>query len=137
MKSKINNIKLLAAGTLAAIMALGSGCNKFLDRAPLSDITPNIYLKSEADLAAYTINAYSTFPVHSGWNGGLFIEDNHTDNQATANYSNRWVPGEWRVPQSGGSWEFGAIRNMNYFLQTVVPRWKNNEITGSTSNVNH
>lgn len=137
MKPNITNTKLFVAGVLATVVALGTGCNKFLDREPLSNITPNVFLKSEADLAAYTINAYSIFPVHSGWNGGLFISDNHTDNQATANYSDRWVPGEWRVPQSGGSWDFGTIRNLNYYLQTVVPRWKNNEITGNATNVQH
>ena len=76
-------------------------CDDYLDRKPLSDVTPSDYLWTEADLAAYAVGQYS-FPSHSGWGPGVFSYDNHTDNQASSSYSNRWVPGEWRVPQSGG-----------------------------------
>ncbi|WP_245905133.1 RagB/SusD family nutrient uptake outer membrane protein [Pontibacter mucosus] len=113
-----------------------TGCNDYLDREPLSDVTPDKYLWSEADLAAYTIARYN-FPTHGGWGPGTFSSDNHTDNQVSSGYANRWVPGEWRVPQAGGAWEFGNIRQTNYFLQTVVPRWKEGKITGNTSNVAH
>ena len=121
-----------------AMIALGSitGCNKFLDREPLSNITPSAYLQNEADLAAYTIARYN-FPTHSGFNIGTFGDDNNTDNQAGSGYSTRWVPGEWRVPQSGGSWNFGQIRQLNYFLETVLPRWKDKKIGGNTLNINH
>ncbi|MBF9252687.1 RagB/SusD family nutrient uptake outer membrane protein [Pontibacter sp. 172403-2] len=123
---------------IAALVGLWgvTGCNDFLDREPLSDITPSNYFSSEADLAAYTIAAYS-FPTHSGFNVGTFGYDNHTDNQATSGYAVRWVPGEWRVPQSGGSWGFGGIRQANYYLETVVPRWKEGKITGSAGNIAH
>ncbi|PTX18057.1 putative outer membrane starch-binding protein [Pontibacter mucosus] len=124
----------------AVLLFLGfvgiTGCNDYLDREPLSDVTPDKYLWSEADLAAYTIARYN-FPTHGGWGPGTFSSDNHTDNQVSSGYANRWVPGEWRVPQAGGAWEFGNIRQTNYFLQTVVPRWKEGKITGNTSNVAH
>ncbi len=113
-----------------------TGCNDYLDREPLSDVTPENYLWSEADLAAYTIARYS-FPTHGGWGPGTFGNDNHTDNQATSGYATRWVPGEWRVPQAGGSWNFNDIRQVNYFLETAVPRWKAGKITGSTNNISH
>ena len=116
---------------------LFTGCEKeFLDRQPLSDVTPEDYLNREADLAAYTVGQYR-FPTHSGWNIGTFGYDNHTDNQASSGYSNIWAPGEWRVPQSGGSWNFGNIRQMNYFIETVIPRWEAGEITGSQDNIAH
>lgn len=121
----------------AAIAFMGlAGCNKFLDREPLSNVTPGSYLQSEADLAAYTINRYN-FPSHGGFNVGTFGNDNHTDNQAASGYSTRWVPGEWRVPQSGGSWNFDGIRQANYFLETVLPRWKEGKISGNATNVAH
>src|SRR3546814_817787 len=113
-----------------------SGCNDFLDRAPLSDVTPEDYLRTEADLAAYAIARYN-FPTHGGWGVGNHGIDNHTDNQATSSYANRWVPGEWRVPQSDGSWDFGQIRQCNYFLETVLPRWKAGSIAGSPENIAH
>lgn len=128
---------LLKNSLFAATVAFGlTSCDDFLDRAPLSEVTPDAYLKTEADLAAYTIAAYS-FPTHGGWGVGTFGYDNGTDNQATSNASNIWVPGEYRVPQSGGAWNFGGIRNINYFLEQAVPDWKNGEIKGNGTNVQH
>lgn len=113
-----------------------TSCNEYLDREPLSNVTPNEYLWNEADLAAYTINRYN-FPTHGGWGPGTFSYDNHTDNQVTTGYSNIWVPGEYRVPQSGGSWNFSTIRECNYFFETVLPRWQAGEISGNSGNVDH
>ncbi|MBK7099261.1 MAG: RagB/SusD family nutrient uptake outer membrane protein [Sphingobacteriales bacterium] len=135
MKKNIFN-KYYFIGFLATLMAINTGCNKFLDRAPLDKVTPDKFLNSESDLQAYTIAAYS-FPTHDGWGVGTFGIDNHTDNQATTNYSNRWVPGEWRVPQSGGNWGFGNIRNINYFFEAVLPKWKDNKIAGNSDRINH
>lgn len=133
-ENKISLGKWLFFST-AVVFSLSS-CDEYLDRAPLSEVTPNAFLNSEADLSAYTINAYS-FPTHGGWNVGTFGNDNHTDNQASANAATRWIPGEYRVGQSGGVWNFNSIRNMNYYLETVVPKWKSNEITGNSVNVEH
>ncbi len=122
---------------LALLVSLGTtSCNQFLDREPLSEITPSNFFANEADLAAYTVAEYN-FPSHSGFNVGTFGNDNSTDNQASSGYSVRWVPGEWRVPQSGGSWNFDRIRQANYFIETVVPRWKQGKITGSANNIAH
>ena len=124
----------------AALAFLGffgiTGCNEFLDREPLSNVTPANYLQGEADLAAYTIARYN-FPTHGGFNAGTFAADNHTDNQAANGYVTRWVPGEWRVPQSGGSWDFDNIRQHNFFLETVVPRWKAGNISGNAASISH
>ncbi len=135
MKKYINKRHRILA-LLILLAAFGTGCNKFLDREPLSNVTPQNFLLSESDLAAYTINAYN-FPTHGGWGPGTFGNDNHTDNQAQSSYATRWVPGEWRVPQSGGSWSFGVIRNLNYFIETVVPRWKSDGISGNKPNIAH
>lgn len=113
-----------------------ASCNKFLDRAPLSNVTPMDYLNTEDDLATYTLSRYN-FPSHGGWGVGTFANDNHTDNQATSSYATRWVPGEWRVSSSGGEWEFSNIYQLNYFIQEVLPRWKNNAIAGNAENVKH
>ncbi|MEO6916566.1 MAG: RagB/SusD family nutrient uptake outer membrane protein, partial [Chitinophagaceae bacterium] len=102
----------------------------------LSSTTPSAYLQNEADLAAYTIARYN-FPTHGGFNIGTFGNDNNTDNQASSGYSTRWVPGEWRVPQNGGSWNFDQIRQLNYFIETVMPRLKSKKLGGNSSNINH
>ena len=120
---------------MAALLGLAS-CNKFLDRPPLSDVSPDYYLRSEADLAAYTVGAYN-FPSHSGFNVGTYGNDNNTDNQANSTGSNIWVPGQYRVPQSGGSWNFSRIRNLNYFMEQVLPRWQAKSLQGNTDNISH
>ncbi|MBG6234768.1 hypothetical protein IWX76_001336 [Pedobacter sp. CAN_A7] len=131
---KINKYIYLLLACVGATTIVS--CNKQLDMEPLSAVTPEKFLFTEADLAAYTIQQYS-FPTHDGWNPGTFSADNHTDNQATTGISNIWVPGEWRVPQAGGNWDFTHIRNANYFIETVVPRWKENKLTGTAANIAH
>lgn len=133
-KNKISLGKWLLFSTAVAFSL--SSCDEYLDRAPLSEVTPDAFLNSEADLSAYTINAYS-FPTHGGFNVGTFGNDNHTDNQAAANAATRWIPGEYRVGQSGGVWNFNSIRNMNYYLETVVPKWRSNDISGNSANIEH
>ncbi|TKG89399.1 RagB/SusD family nutrient uptake outer membrane protein [Puteibacter caeruleilacunae] len=113
-----------------------SGCNDYLDREPLDKVTPENYLKAESDLAAYTINRYS-FPTHGGWGLGTFRNDNGTDNQASSGASNIWNPGQYRVGEGGGSWNFSQIRQLNYFFEQVLPRWKADEIKGDADNINH
>lgn len=113
-----------------------TSCNKFLDRAPLSSVPPHNYLNTEDDLATYTQTKYN-FPTHGGWGVGTFANDNGTDNQATTNAASRWIPGDWRVSQTGGDWSFDNIYQINYFIQNVIPRWKSNTIAGSASNVEH
>ncbi len=129
--------KFLSGVLVVSLVAFATGCNKFLDRPPLSDVTPDVYLKTEADLAAYTIGTYGTFPTHEGWGAGTFVSDNHTDNQANTGYATRWVPGEWRVPTSGGAWDFGGIRNINYFINRTGELSKTNQITGNSTNIQH
>lgn len=135
---KLLNKHTLHIGLKALVaLSLLSSCNKYLDREPLSDITPEQYLNTESDIASYTVARYTVFPSHDGWGVGTFARDNHTDNQATSSYDNRWVPGEWRVPANGGDWDFGEIRQMNYFLETVMPKWEDKSITGNEENIAH
>lgn len=111
-------------------------CNKYLDRAPLADVTPKEYLNTEADLATYTVTRYN-FPSHAGWGMGTFVLDNHTDNQVASGYSTIWVPGEFKVSATGGDYDFTRIRHINYFLEMVLPKWKSNKLTGNLPNIEH
>jgi len=124
---------------LSALLIGSSSCNDFLDREPLSSVTPGAYFNNESDLEAYTIAAYS-FPSHGQtWGlGNIVTADNHTDNMSTTSPSySYWSPGNWRVPESAGSYSWSSIRNANYFFEQVLPKWKNNEINGSSANINH
>lgn len=135
MKFKYLNMLLLGA-SLTSLTA----CNDYLDVVPESSITPESFFNAEADLSAYSINLYnSVFNYISPGTYGLsiFANDNATDNQAAVGYSTRWVPGEWLVPSSGGEWDFSSIRNCNYFLDKVLPKYKAGSISGGEANIRH
>ncbi len=133
MKRNYSHILLLGA-----LLTGFTACNDYLDVVPDSSITPESFFNAEADLSAYSINLYNFTCISPGSYGiSTFGYDNATDNQAAMNYSVRWVPGEWLVPASGGEWDFTAIRNCNYFLDQVLPKYNAGNITGSESNIRH
>lgn len=131
-------LKYISMLVLGASLGLTS-CNDFLDKEPESNVTPEAFFTAEADLAAYTINLYGVLTsIGPGSYGmGTFAYDNATDNQAATGYSSRWVPGNWKVGQSGGAWDFGNIRNVNYFLDHVLPKYEAGKISGAVANVRH
>lgn len=126
-----NIIGLLFIGSLL-------GCDDFLDREPISQITPETYLNEESQLGAYAIGLYpDVLPSHGDGSFGTFGLDVHTDNMASKAYNDRFVPGQWKVDQNGGSWSFEVIYRCNYFLTQVLPKLEEKEITGSEVEVNH
>lgn len=120
---KIANSLLLSI----SLLALG-GCDNFLDEEPLSDVSPEKYLKTEEQLLAYVDNYYTSF-ISTFTHG----QDNATDNQKGTN--GRYRKDTWTVGSTGGSWSFGNIYAMNYYLQTVVPRYEAGEIVGNETNI--
>jgi hypothetical protein len=136
MKFNSTIFRLMQLG-LVALVGLAS-CNKYLDIAPPSSIIPEAYLDEESQLAAYTVNQYAgLFPSHGNWSFGTFGIDGNTDNMATPTLDNKFIPGQWRVGSNGGDWDFSSIYQMNYFINTVVPKWKENRILGNSSNIAH
>src|ERR1044071_907703 len=106
----IKNVVLLS---LVIIIFLAPSCKKVLEQQPLSAITPDKYLNEESQLGAYAIARYGILPSHGNFSFGTFGIDANTDNMATPNIDNRWVPGLWRVGSGGGDWDFGNIFQMN------------------------
>ena len=110
------------------------GCmDDFLEQPPISDITPENYLLTEDHLSAYTIARYPF--ADDGCD--IYLADWGTDNQAKRSYKNCWFPGEWKVGQTGGSWNFESIYPLNYFLNIVVPRYEQKVLTGNETNIRH
>lgn len=126
---RANLIRLLA---VALTVFLTSCEDDFLEKPPLSQITPENYLNDESQLAAYSIDLYGVFPVMEA-----YARDSDTDTEADRGYDNRYVPGQWLVPARGGDWNFENIYKCNYFMEQVIPKWKSNKITGNPTNVNH
>lgn len=140
---------IILSGCFLAVIA---GCNDNLDIEPLSSVTPEKYLWTEEQLAAYTINYYtsSSYEAGSSSTGGMldsygegdptkssYFLDTYTDNSVGKSLDNRYLPGFLRVGDSGGYWTFSNIYKLNYFLETVLPRFKAGEITGNQDNVKH
>ena len=82
-------------------------------------------------------------PLAYEWSYGTFGTDEHTDNQATKTYDNKFVPGQWRTAQTEDgdknkrNWFFERIYSCNYFLDNVLPKLAEHKITGSADNINH
>lgn len=131
-------IHILKSIVAIGLVGLLVSCNDFLDREPLSQITPESYLNEESQLAAYANKLYpDILPSYAGNSTG-FLSDIHTDiGVYLSGYDNRFVPGEWKVSQSGGNWEFSKIYSLNYFLEKVLPLWKENKISGIKENIDH
>ena len=133
MKKQSIIILSLAVGSLSF-----PACNDFLDRAPLSSVTSEHYLSTEAQLASFGAAQYDALPAHKPgeYSIGIFKTDNNSDNQCSTTEENNFVPGERRVPTSG-EWDFKKIRDCNYFLETVLPKYEEGKITGSDVNIRH
>lgn len=128
---KFLNIRIiLLLSAIITTFALSS-CKKFLDKAPLSNITAEDYLNTEPQLASYALSQYSAIlPIASQYSFGSFGIDANTDNMAGPNMDDIYAPGLWLVGATGGDWNFGNIYQLNYFLTTVLPKWQSGKITG-------
>ncbi|WPU96115.1 RagB/SusD family nutrient uptake outer membrane protein [Mucilaginibacter sabulilitoris] len=96
-----------------ALIAFAS-CKKdsFLNRSPLSDISPQNFFKNESDLQVYCNQYYSgpNLPVQNFVN-----QDDDSDDKANLSM-NSFLAGTYTVPTTGGQWDFGFIRTCNFFL---------------------
>ena len=133
MKKQSIIILSLAVGSLSF-----TACNDFLDREPLSSVTSEHYLNTEAELASFGAAQYDALPAHKPgeYSIGVFKTDNNSDNQCAAKEDDNFVPGERRVPTSG-EWDFKKIRDCNYFLETVLPKYEEGKISGLDANIRH
>lgn len=121
-----------------SILISAVSCDDFLDKEPMSNVTDGNYFDTADQLDAYLSKLYpDILPSHSAWGYGLYGQDNNTDNMAGKAYSTRYVPGEWRVSQTEGGWDFGPIASCNYFLDGVLPKAEAGSINGKTDLINH
>src|SRR5690242_4038563 len=92
-----------------AMLIFGS-CDDFLEEQPTSAITPEKYLNDESHLSAYALTLYSEFQTPGFQQMSITNFDDNTDNQANIYFDNlRYAPGQYKVSQTGGDWEFADI----------------------------
>lgn len=99
--------------TIAVIFSvfLGSCQKDFLDRQPLSQVDPDNYFRTDADLSTYCNGFYSYLPGTA-----VFTRDAVSDNVECSN--NQQVQGKMIVPTDAASagWNWSTLRNVNFFL---------------------
>ncbi len=97
---------------IITILALGSSCQKVLDKTPQDALTDLNFWKTTDNLKLYCNNFYSA----------LYVPANRAEDQSdnfVPNSINTYLYGDAVVPSSGGGWGSGNwtnIRNANYFL---------------------
>jgi len=119
-----------------------TSCEDFLDKEPLSQISPEKYLWDDAQLASFVTDNYQILPTHASdddhkYSWGTFANDDNTDVMTAPSMDNKYIPGQWLVGTDGGDWSFSRIQQINYFLETVVPRYEAGELSGSQENCKH
>ena len=111
---KILNIIFLIAG-----ISLLYSCNDYLERQPLDQISEDQFWKTDGELQLYMNEFYDGLPSWStDGTGYSSIPDNNTDVALYTTKSNR-LDGAVSLPASGGGWDWGKVRNINYFLANV------------------
>ena len=125
---------ILASGLLAL-----SSCN-ILDRDPLDQVGPGDYYTTAEQIGTFTINYYaSLFPGHGsgGYHAGIATHDNGTDNQATTNPNRTMFSNTtWKV-ESTGQPSIASIRNVNWYMEQVLPKFYAGKIVGNQDEINH
>lgn len=134
---------------LAIVMATGFySCDDFLDKQPMSTISPELYFNDASQLEYYANRIYADIlPSHSvsgQYSYGIYGEDNNTDNQIGVTAHDRYTTDRWRVSQTeNDNWKFENIYRCNYFLAEVLPKFgdnmdgSQNTISGDLSNIKH
>ena len=129
------------AGIIGIIMAAGgimslSSCNDYLNKEPLSSVTPEQYFNDEAALQNYANNFYNgMLPSHGSYGGAA--GDIQTDNMSALDYDSGFVPGKRKTSLTNGNWSFSTINSINYFFEQLQPKYDAGAISGSQTNIDH
>ena len=111
-------------------LILTQSCDEdFLHRFPLDELTPQDYFKSPDELKLYANRFYTLLPAHAGYSY-TFWSDRNSDNLVHGNFDTR-LAGTRTVPSSGAGWDWGNIRQANYFLHYC------NNAVGVEADINH
>lgn len=141
-----SNHKYIATAFMAMAVAAGmTSCEDFLDREPMSTISPETYYSTAAQLEANLNDEYpNVLPSHNNWSYGLFGEDKGTDNQIEVTANDRYTTDRWKVPHSEtDNWKFERIYRINFFLSEALPKFgesmdgSQNAIQGDVATIKH
>lgn len=142
---KLNFKKILICSLVAASGMGLSSCDKWLDRQPLTNITPDSYYKTSDQVGAYVINYYASQLVtpqgnrmyhDGGWPHNVNRNDDNTDSFITGRGNTNYFAGLW---QSGASQvltsRYGTIRTWNFLINRVESTY--DQITNNDGMLDH
>ncbi|RBL93049.1 RagB/SusD family nutrient uptake outer membrane protein [Chitinophaga flava] len=107
-------MKKISIIIITGLLLAGTACKKsFFDRYPQDAISPQLFFKSEEDLALY-INGLLSM---SGT--GIYYDDQSSDNMATtaAKEVKNIMTGSPSSKNLPDGWDWARLRNINYFLE--------------------
>ena len=108
--------------TIAASMLCAVACNDdFLERYPKSDVSPETFFKTSAELETYCRSFYSVLPSAEG----MITDVCQADDIASTTVPTEFT-GLRTTPGSGGGWDWSALRNINFFLENS---WRCEDVT--------
>lgn len=130
--------------TMAFVSGMTS-CEDFLDREPMSSISPETYYSTAAQLEANLNDEYpNVLPAFGQWSYGIFGEDSGTDNQIGVIANDRYTLDRWKVDHTESSnWKFERIYRINFFFSQVLPKFgddmsgSQNTISGDLAAIKH
>lgn len=124
-----------------------TSCNDFLDRAPLSQVTPEAYFNTVDQVGNYVIRYYDDYLVNSNdtkmyhqasWNSGISRNDANTDNLLADEGNLDYFAGNWEVGEGKSiQTPLNRIRTWNYLLEQVLPKEKEGTIQGASDELKH
>lgn len=88
-------------------------CTDQLEQYPQDKISPQTYFRNENDLRLYTNSFYNILP------GAVGIFSEKVDNIVSNTLADE-LTGQRTVPTSGGGWDWGTLRNINFYLENSV-----------------
>lgn len=114
MKTRSKLLYIISIFTFCGLLS----CEDFLDRPPLDFITDQEMSFSATEMELYSNKYYSSLPTFGNGHGlGIAGTDQSSDNMLPGNYAyDTRIAGTITVPTSGGGWDWGNIRGINFFL---------------------
>lgn len=130
---------ILIAGLLAFGGCLTS-CNDYLDKEPLSSISPEKYFNTESDLLTYCDGRYTDIlPSHGNWSYGIYGNDDQTDMMTKRWVDNKYQDGKWLTDLNNDDYKnlWSRVNAINFFFDNVMPKYEAGEISGNEANIRH